>query len=99
PPLAPGCLAAEPRRRRRIGDTRIYDNDGWSGCWYWCWCWSRCLGGGDDAADIIVFTSNDDRLVAVGALQAQDAAVLNAAPSDCHDDCEDAKPEDDRHET
>jgi hypothetical protein len=61
--------------------------------------WLRCLGGADDAANFIVFSSNDDRLVAVSVLQTQDAAVLNAAPPDCHDGQEDAKPEDDRYET
>jgi hypothetical protein len=97
--FAPGRTAAELRRRRRIGDARVYDKDGWSGRWSRSGFCTRCLGGCDDAADIIVFTSNDDRLAAVGALQAQNSAVLDAAPSDCDDDQEDPKTQDERDET
>jgi hypothetical protein len=57
------------------------------------------LGGGGDATDFIVFAGDDDRLFAIGALQAQDAAVLHAAPADSDNDRENAKPEQDGHET
>jgi hypothetical protein len=52
-----------------------------------------------DAADVIVFASNDDCLFTIGTLQAQDAAVLHAAPADGHDDREDGEPEQYSHET
>ena len=57
------------------------------------------LGRGDDAADVIIFAGDDDRLMAIGVLQAQDAAVLDAAPANRDDQCEDGKPEDDGDET
>lgn len=50
--------------------------------------------GCSDAADLIAFTGNDDGLFAIGALQAQDSAILNAAPSDCDNDGEHTQPED-----
>jgi len=74
-------LATELRRCRRIGYGGIHDDNGRSGRW----CWLRRLDGGDDACDIVVFTSNDDRLLAVSPLQSQNAAVLNAAPANGHD--------------
>ncbi len=60
-----------------------------------------CLGGGGGggAADIIVFTSNDHRLLAIDALHAQNATVLNAAPPDRDYDCEDRDAEDNCHQT
>jgi hypothetical protein len=58
----------------------------------------RSLCGGHYTGDLIVFTRNEDRFLTVGSLQAEDATVLNAAPSDGHDDCEDAKAEKDRDE-
>lgn len=87
------ALATELRRCCRIGHAGIHDDNGRSGRW----CWLRRLYGGDDAADIVVFTSNDDRLLAVGPLQSQDAAVLNAAPANGHEDCEDGQAKDYRH--
>ena len=79
---------------RRVGSELVHDNHRWS--WRWRRIRVRGLGGDSNAGDIIVFTSNDDRLLAIGALQAQDAAVLNASPSDGQDDCEDGKAKDDR---
>jgi hypothetical protein len=54
----------------------------------------RRLDGGDDACDIVVFTSNDDRLSAINPLQSQDAAALNAAPANGQDECEDGQAKD-----
>jgi hypothetical protein len=57
-------------------------------------CWPTDLGRpGDDAANYIVLARNDDRLVPVGILQPQDAPVLNATPTDRHNNREYANPQ------
>jgi hypothetical protein len=56
------------------------------------------FGGGNDAANIISFTSDDDCLFAVSTLHAEDSAVLNAAPPHRYNNGKNREPEDDRHE-
>jgi hypothetical protein len=83
-------LATEIRRLSRIRYAAVHDDNGRSGHW----CWLRPLDGGDDACDIVIFASNDDRLLAVSPLQSQEAAVLNAAPANGHDEREDCEAKD-----
>ena len=57
------------------------------------------LGGGDDAADIIVFTGDDDGFLAVSALQPQNAAVLTLRHPIATMSAKTGEAEDDRQET
>lgn len=57
-----------------------------------------CLGGRRNAGDVVVLAGDDDGFRAVGALKAQDAAVLDAAPADRNDQRENGEAEQDGHE-